>query len=356
MLSPFSDPSPSTSVALLGHVGGLAPVLFFFVVGLGVGLRPTGRGGKGWGFAAKAGLLLLADLDFFLFIGVAMLLLEPIARLRRGVPVALAVAAVVVGARFLVGPLARTYAEHRPWVAILLGTGGGFGYPAGPWMAYPMLGFALGRFAGPRASAITADPRLPFRVALLAIPPALFAVFLLSRGAQLQRYGSMNLAYFAYSLAALPLAMAACLAATRWLPSATALALEGIRSFAVVPIHYLLIAVFVGLLGPPPGIGGVLTVVALVAPASFLASRSVASLANFLAGPGPRRACWVAAIALASLYHLVPGRPAGEGVAASALRATYLLALCLPLAAPARTRRPESAFPMGWSQADAIRA
>src|SRR5690606_33983791 len=87
--------------------------------GLGSGVaRPGAReGGHRYGLAHKVVILLLADLllawrhgrflglDFLGFIAIATLVLEPLRSLRRGGLVALAGGALVLGVRFVAGPL-----------------------------------------------------------------------------------------------------------------------------------------------------------------------------------------------------------------------------------------------------------
>ena len=81
--SPGIATSPIISAS--EFVGGFAPVLFYFATGLGYGIQSVKPGGShGFGFLTKVAILLVADLDFFTFIGLSMLALELIRRQPRG--------------------------------------------------------------------------------------------------------------------------------------------------------------------------------------------------------------------------------------------------------------------------------
>ncbi len=334
----------SPVVAASELVGGVAPVLFYFATGLGYGVQSAARRPRGSGFLFKVGILLLAASDFFTFIGLSMLVLEVIRRSRRPEMLAGIVAGLAVAGRFAAGPVLRSTIDQRPglrWLGDILGTGGGIGYPLSPWLAFPMFGFLVGRIAARRREVVGRLGWLPAGLVGAAIPFGLGSGVMVARGSILARYGSMNLAYFLAAIAALALVLALVVLAVR--PARAAgvvglVSLSGLRSFAVVPLQYLLIeslAAGPGISADPRGFVGAFVVVLVL---SFVGSALIARLAAAMDRPIARPVAFAVALSLLVAFHAFP--PATpSGLAAIGLRSAFQLSLCVLLSFRAGPRR-----------------
>jgi uncharacterized membrane protein len=233
-------------------LGSMAPVLFFFATGFGGGLAK--RPAPWRSVADKVLLLVLADqflgwtlgrslgLDFFGFIAVSMVA----ARLVMATPQPVTVAAVSI-----VAVLLLRYGLGQTWVAApgdygVLEWGLGVtphdavSYPATPWLAYPLSGVALGVLYRRHAGRIT--PSSWMLMVAVIIVCAVGAVVLASGGSSFHRWGSVAAAFFALSVVVLLCSAMLSVVLTRHAPRiATTLALGGVASFAVVPVHYAMV-------------------------------------------------------------------------------------------------------------------
>jgi uncharacterized membrane protein len=233
-------------------LGSMAPVLFFFATGFGGGLAK--RPAPWRSVADKVLLLVLADqflgwtlgrslgLDFFGFIAVSMVA----ARLVMATPQPVTVAAVSI-----VAVLLLRYGLGQTWVAApgdygVLEWGLGVtphdavSYPATPWLAYPLSGVALGVLYRRHAGRIT--PSSWMLMGAVIIVCAVGAVVLASGGSSFHRWGSVAAAFFALSVVVLLCSAMLSVVLTRHAPRiATTLALGGVASFAVVPVHYAMV-------------------------------------------------------------------------------------------------------------------
>ncbi len=353
--------SDSGLVDAFGLVGSFAPVLFFFLTGLGSGVQSTrARRDDGLGFLVKVAILFAADsflwagpgrpigMDFLGFIGLSMVLLRGLRRSPRGGVWAVLIFASFVVLRFAVGPAIRPRLPEAAWarvVGFLLGINAleGFSYPPCPWMAYPFLGYALGRLAALRRPWLE-DHRGRTALVFAGAAGLLAAstLVLVGRGAIFFRWGNMSLAYFTASLAAVGfcLALFVGLGGVKSIAAPIALmSLGGVRSFAVVPLHYALRAAAFAVLGPVVGPGSYLVDALAVLILSFAGSALVPAGARAL-GSATRSRPWLAwapigAATAAALVVLMAGRVAGP--ADLALRSASQLLLCLLLAWPARS-------------------
>ena len=257
--TPASENSPT--VSFLTFLGSMAPVLFFVVTGLGYGVGSTWKGRKsGDQYLTKLGILYAADAflwlqpgrlvgnNFLGFIALSGLLLEWIRRSSRSLQVSLALAVLVTLTRFGIGPWVRShhgFTYDGGWVPFLMGIGGmeGFAYPPCPWLVYPLLGFALGRIAGLNAPRIMAR-RGAWGLGLLVVAAGFSAIgmWLVSRGSTPFRWGTMSISFFLITLGVIPAALAVSLFLCRGDAPSTLgrlITLGGVRSLAVVPLHYL---------------------------------------------------------------------------------------------------------------------
>jgi hypothetical protein len=197
--------------------------------------------------------------DFLGFIGISMLLLEWIRRSSRSLNLALGLTAMTVLSRFIAGPVLRPwlagYSSWR-WLGFLVGANNlaGFSYPPSPWLAYPALGYVLGRLAALRRDLVSTKSRAIVHCLLIVtVTSTALTLALTLLGANLFRYGSVSSGFFLASLAALSLSLLMVTCVCRmdlpgWLVSRCSL--SGIRSLAIVPLHYLYRAAALLLIGP----------------------------------------------------------------------------------------------------------
>ncbi len=265
-------PQQSRLVDAFVFVGSFAPVLFFFVTGLGAGIQSsrTNSWSHHLSLLEKVVILLAADAmfwlprgrmignDFFGFIGLSMLLLSFFRPMRHGSLWASILAVGLLILRFGLGPYLREITGpdlSGKVIGILVGTDRlpGFSYPHCPWLIYPLIGFTIGQQASHHRNTLeSVRYRLAGSWASSAIVFSVMAWVLAPRG--LFRYGMMSLAYFIASLGFLNTLLALVLVIGRK-PSLAwpwkLMTLSGVQSFAVVPIHYALIPVCATVLGSP---------------------------------------------------------------------------------------------------------
>lgn len=331
----------SPVAAQVVFLGSCAPVLFFFVTGVGYGLS-RGRSGAQSGTLSrstitKLAVLLVADqlmawshgahlgLDFLGFIAVASFLLEGVARSRRALALALGLAAVVVAARFGLGSaavLARA-GDARHLLALVVGAEAiaGVSYPPAPWLAYPFFGFCAGRLLGAGRMRDLAVANI-----VVVLGAAVLGAALAARDAVIFRWGTVSLAFFARSFVALGASVVVAAVIARAAPATVtrALGLRGVSSLALVPIHYVVIELGTAAVAPALQLPlFVLTGAAVVA--SFLLARRFGTLVE-RAPTGAAATTLFAAIAAAcgaALVVLAPG-----GLLAILVMAVGQLSLC----------------------------
>ena len=276
-------------------LGSTAPALFFFATGVGSGFSSGGRE-RVASVSRKIVLLLLADmllnwsagtllgLDFFGFAAVATLVLFLVKRARRPVLVAAFLLVLVVIARFGVVSFVRGSIAEDSVLAFITGIAPvrHVSYPLGPWLAFPLLGFLVGRRwrrGGVREETWTVS----IASALLLGASAVLA----SRGAPVFRWGSVSIAYFLCAVGV----VAVVWLVTRWLAKASpsfarSMALRGPASLLIVPLHYGALGMLEEL-SPPPWslVAWVLTTV-LLAICVLLLSRALVASARRFGSPG----------------------------------------------------------------------
>ena len=231
------------AAALAAFASSGAPVLFFFATGFAGALRRPG--GSAWGRLDTVACLVAADLlaawrghlpwllDFFTFIALSTLGVDLLARQRRAVTLALGAALVLVLLRFGLAPEALPWSRGLPPLAWVLGFPAvkGVSYPLAPWLCYPLLGFALGRWCATRREPPSA-PR-----ALAASAAGSLAALTLGRlalhwGLSDNRWTTMGAAYFVLSFAMIGIALWAAWAR----PSSAAKPLASTRAASAITV------------------------------------------------------------------------------------------------------------------------
>src|SRR4028119_1847434 len=148
-------------------ISSFAPVLFFFVTGVGYGVQSSQKKkASHWSaILNKVFILVLADLlmhwsagkwlglDFLGFIGLSSLVLEFIRRSKSPLTYCLVGLVAISLMRFLVGPFIHSLGRSEEGGGILiwlLGTKDtpGVSYPLSPWLAYPFAGYLIGAEIG----------------------------------------------------------------------------------------------------------------------------------------------------------------------------------------------------------------
>ncbi len=289
--------------------GSAAPALFFFASGVGSGLG-TGRGEALASAARKVMLLLLADallnwstgtllgLDFFGFAAVSTATLFAVRRARRPALVAAVLLVLVVVARFGFASMARGWIEDDTLLAFVTGIAGvhHVSYPLGPWLAFPLLGFLVGRQwqrgGSPNDGWIAAGAG-GLCLALSAL--------LAAHGAPVFRWGSVSIAYFLCALGIVAVAWSCADRVAGARPAlAGALSLRGPASLLIVPLHYGLLGLLEALSPPPWDAQAWAPATVALAVVVFLLSRMLVTNARRLAVPGGLVQAVVAGAAVAA--------------------------------------------------------
>ncbi len=292
-----------------------APVLFFFVTGVGYGIQSSQKKKVGhWHVILnKMFILVLADLlmhwsegrwlglDFLGFIGLSSLVLEFVRRSKAPLTYCLVGFIAVSLMRYLLGPLIDDLGDASLGWGVLhwiLGTkdNPGVSYPLSPWMAYPFAGYIIG-VAAMRYRDFIETRRLQVISGLLILAglPAIAGIILAQRGASFFRWGTVGVGFYVVSFAVILSGIAAVLIMcgdSRLKVCQDALSLKGIASLAVVPLHYFLIYLAVSL-----GVTGVdlfrfaLSAIA-ISTMSFLLSRAVENLSQIIRQVKKQKVAW----------------------------------------------------------------
>jgi uncharacterized membrane protein len=292
----------------LVFVGSAAPALFFFATGVGSGLG-AGRGEPWPSALRKVVLLLLADallnwstgtllgLDFFGFAAVATATMFAIRRTGSPMRVAAALLVLVLAMRFGLVSMAHGRIEADSLLAFITGNAPvrHVSYPLGPWLAFPLLGFLVGRQWRQGASAQEAWVVGGTAGLCLAL-----SALLVVHGAVVFRWGSVSIAYFLCAVGIVALAWSC---ADRLVGALSALAqrasLRGPASLLIVPLHYAILGVLEALAPPPWDAGAWAPATIALVFAVFLLSRTLVAHAGRIAVPGDLVQAGVAVIAAA---------------------------------------------------------
>lgn len=299
LMSP-TDSAPTSLAGAFVYLGCFAPVLFFFSTGFGIALSTRSKSGGGALFPTlwKGMLLILADqllwqsrgvpigLDFFAFIGIATIFMTLLSRLNRATEICIVLACLMAGTRYVVGPAIKSMLPDVAFLNWLIGVTGveHVSYPLIPWMIYPLLGFIIGRNYPTHESTTPKTQENWIRsgaVVALGFFVAAFTLFLLNR--VFFRWGTVSLAFFVLSLGVL--AMAGSVAqylSVHSIPAARTMALRGVSSFAVIPLHYALLDGYARILPVPVAQWVYMLLTGTLVVTSFLLARQFGKVATKL--------------------------------------------------------------------------
>ncbi|MFL6696109.1 MAG: heparan-alpha-glucosaminide N-acetyltransferase domain-containing protein [Vitreoscilla sp.] len=291
----------------LVFVGSAAPALFFFATGVGSGLG-SGRGDSFASALRKVVLLLLADallnwstgtllgFDFFGFAAAATATLFAIRRAHRPAIVAAVLLALVLAMRFGLASVARGRIEDDSLLAFITGIAPvrHVSYPLGPWLAFPLLGFLVGRQW--REGGSSQESWIVPATAGLCIA---LSVLLAARGAPVFRWGSVSIAYFLCAVGIVAIAWWCADRVAQALPAiAQRASLRGPVSLLIVPLHYGILGLLEALSPPPWDVAAWAPATVALVLAVFILSRALVAGARHIVVPGRVVQAGVAVIAV----------------------------------------------------------
>ena len=254
----------------LFFIGSYAPVIFFFVTGVGYGVaHQVGKVAPLSSVFYKVLILLVADiflrgalsnsfptfgLDFLGFIGVSMLFLYLLRGRSYGVSLALILILVIFLLRFAspkIFGLFNYNIEDSYALSVFAAQEGykisGFSYWIVPWLIYPLSGFLLGVLMKGRRNYINSSSFIPFSLLFVGVFIVLCSAYLLDQGMVIFRWGSVSFNFFISSIACLFLLLFVVCLFSRYSVFNrlnAVLSLRGVSSLAIVPIHYVFLHLY----------------------------------------------------------------------------------------------------------------
>lgn len=243
-------------------LGSLAPALFFFATGFGMALANQSRNHPPAVAPAlwKGLLLIWADqmlwwgrgvtmgLDFFSFIAIATIIVTLLLQFKKPVLLCLLLVCLMFCLRYVLGPVVKAQLPENGFLDWLIGVRGleHVSYPLNPWLMYPLLGFVLGDILSNwNRDSLQENSLWPTRSILLTagLLAAALLMFVLNR--TFFRWGTVSFAFFILSLGALAaFGLIAMYITTRSKWAVNTLALRGVASFVVIPLHYSMLDIY----------------------------------------------------------------------------------------------------------------
>ncbi|HEY9890547.1 MAG TPA: heparan-alpha-glucosaminide N-acetyltransferase domain-containing protein [Candidatus Sericytochromatia bacterium] len=308
-------------------ISSFAPVLFFFVTGVGYGIQSSQKKKASHWYVVfnKVIILVLADLlmhwsegrwlglDFLGFIGLSSLVMEFVRRSKSPLTFSLVGLVLISLMRYVLGPYIHDLGyDQLAWggVGWIFGTkdSPGVSYPLSPWMAYPFAGYIIG-VAAMHYRGFLEKHRFQVVSGLLMLGglPAIASLFLSQRGASFFRWGTVGVGFYVLSFAVILIGLAGSLAiggGPRLKVFQKALSLRGIASLAVVPVHYFLIYLVTISGGTGVDLFRYFLIALFVSTMSFLLARSVENISQTIRKIKKQRVVW---FGLVTLFVLVAG-------------------------------------------------
>lgn len=302
-------------------ISSFAPVLFFFVTGVGYGIQSSRKKKTSpwYGILNKFLILVLADLlmhwsegrwlglDFLGFIGLSSLVLEFIRRTKYPVTYCVVGFLLISLMRYVLGPVIHSHGyDQLGWGVLnwILGTKDtpGVSYPLSPWIAYPFAGYIIGVAAMHYRGFIeTHRWRVVSGLLVLGGLKSAAGLILLQRGASFFRWGTVGVGFYVVSFAVISISLAGVLAMCgepKLRGGQDALSLKGIASLAVVPVHYFLIYLVVLAGGKGVDLFRYSLIAIPVLTGSFYLARSVENLSQIIRQVKIQKVVWYGLVAL----------------------------------------------------------
>jgi uncharacterized membrane protein len=317
-------------------ISSFAPVLFFFVTGVGYGLQSIQKKKPSHWYVIlnKLIILVLADLlihwsngkwvglEFLGFIGLSSLVLEFVRKSKFPLIISLVGFVAISLLRYLLGPYlhALGYDQQGGWLLnwiVGFKDTPGISYPLSPWLAYPFAGYVVG-VAAVHYRRFIENHRLKAVLSLLmlGILPAIAGLLLFKRGASFFRWGTVGIGFyvvsFAIILSGLAISLALC-TSPKLANLQEALSLKGIASLAVVPVHYILIYLVVISGGKGVDLFKYSLIAIAVVIFSFFFSRQVENLSQKVRQFNQQKVVWLGLVGLfllAATITLISGQEA----------------------------------------------
>jgi uncharacterized membrane protein len=296
-------------------ISSFAPVLFFFVTGVGYGLQSIQKKNASHWYVIlnKVIILFLADflihwsngrwigLEFLGFIGLSSLVMEFVRKSKSPVFYCLIGFVAISLLRYLLGPYVHSlgYPKQASWlINWILGIKDtpGVSYSLSPWLAYPFGGYITGVAAMHYRRFIeTQRFKVVSGLLILGLIPTIAALFLAQPGGSFFRWGTVGIGFYVASFAVLLISLTISLALCGNSINQgfqENLSSKGIASLAVVPIHYFLIYLVVANGGTEVDLFRYSLIALAVLIASFLLSRAVENLSTKIRQLNKPRVVW----------------------------------------------------------------
>lgn len=245
---------------ILSFLGSFAPVIFFFVTGLGYGVsHRLGDNGDYKHVLFKAAILIVMDgfmrhrltiidgWDFLAFIAFSMLVLQIIKGRQNAALKALFAAVSFALLRFIGAQLYKNLELKETWLKAAIGMHGveGISYWFAPWLTYPFVGFIIGVLIV-KCDDFIQQKKLFFitSAAIIGTITGLVSFYLYKKGAIYFRWGTMSINYFIISFTVIAFSLVIAFLFTIFTKVSRfmhAISMRGISSLAVVPIHYFIL-------------------------------------------------------------------------------------------------------------------
>lgn len=243
--------SASQSIEFIFFITSMAPVLFFFVTGLGYGVAAaTQKKSMLVDTLIKVFILLSLDylmrganvvfgLDFLAFIGLSMLILHFIRNTIYGIQIAIIATILLFLMRFLIPAVIDL--DSNLYLSAIFGQSkfDNFSYWFTPWLIYPLLGFIAGRIIVANSNVNTLG--VNSLLLIFGVSIAILSCFLSSKGMVLFRWGTVSFNFFVASIGFLMVVFCA-FNSSRNLPSM--FKVTGVVSLVVVPVHYFILDIY----------------------------------------------------------------------------------------------------------------
>ncbi len=246
-------------ITSISFIGSFAPVCFFFVTGVGAGFSTSYyQGNIDWSSIQKAAILILLDffirfdsgfnlgLDFLAFIGVSIIFLSFIKRLKHPIILSISLVILMFFIRYAGAYIYKLFYLDNELITLSKFIGiTGFkevSYWLIPWLTYPLLGFVFGRLIYHNFEYYENNKmKINSFVGLLGFSVVVISYTLSLYGLSYFRWGTVSLNFYFISFGVLlcVFALSSILIKSNTFYKMTYL--RGVSCLLIVPIHYFLI-------------------------------------------------------------------------------------------------------------------